>query len=207
MIITYHGLQFFKFQVGDLTIGIDAPSKDSTIKGPRFGADIALASINHEDMNGGADLVYGEKKPFFITGPGEYEIRNVFITGHPGISNYDGEEKINTIYNILLDNINVCFLGAQSSKTLSAETKESIGEVDILFVPVGGDGVLDPASAYQFSVSLEPKLIIPMHYTDKTLATFLKEGGQHSADTVEKLTLKRKDIEGKEGEIIVLKIS
>ena len=103
--------------------------------------------------------------------------------------------------------MNVCFLGAQSSKTLSAEAKEALGEVEVLFVPIGGDGVLDPASAYQLAVSLEPKIIIPMHYNEKTLATFLKEGSQQSADSVEKLTIKRKDIDSKEGEIIIIKKS
>ena len=52
--------------------------------------------------------------------------------------------------------------------------------VDILFVPIGGDGVLDPAQAYKLAVSLEPKLIIQMHYGDvgdkNALKTFLKEG-------------------------------
>ena len=207
MVITYHGLEFFKLHVGDLVVGVNAPSKDSDIKISRFGADIALATLCHEDMDGGADLVYGEKKPFFIKGPGEYEIRNVFIKGIPGVSSYGGKEKINTIYTIGLDGMNVCFLGAQSSKTLPSNAKEFLGEVDVLFVPIGGEGVLDPASAYQLAVSLEPRIIVPMHYDAKSLATFLKEGSQQSADNVEKLTIKRKDLEGKEGEIIVIKQS
>jgi len=207
MVITYQGLEFFKLQVGDLVVGLNAPSKDSDFKISRFGADIALSSIGHEDMDGGAELVYGEKSPFFIKGPGEYEIKNIFIRGLQGISNYGGKEKINTIYFIAIDGMNVCFLGAQSSKTLSAEAKEALGEVDVLFVPIGGDGVLDPASAYQLAVSLEPKIIIPMHYNEKTLATFLKEGSQQAADSVEKLTIKRKDIDSKQGEIIIIKKS
>ncbi len=207
MIITYQGLEFFKLQMGDLTIALNPPSKESKFKASRFGADIAISSLRHENMNGIEEMVYGDKKPFAIQGPGEYEIKEVFIQGVPGVSEYGGEKRINTIYTINLDNIRVCFLGAQSSKTLTAETKEAIGEVDMLFVPVGGDGVLDPASAYQLAVSFEPKVIIPMHYDEKSLSTFLKEGSQQAADMVEKLTVKRKDIESKEGEIIVLKIA
>lgn len=207
MIITYQGLEFFKLQVGDLVVGLNAPSKESSRKISRFGADIALSTVNHPDMNGGEELVYGDKKPFVIKGPGEYEIKNVFIKGLQGVSGYDGEERINTIYNINFDNINICFLGAQESKTLTSQAKEALGEIDLLFVPIGGEGVLDPASAYQLAVSLEPKVIIPMHYDSKTLATFLKEGSQQAADMVEKLTIKRKDIESKEGEIIILKES
>ncbi len=207
MIITYQGLEFFKLQVGDLALAMNPPSKDSTIKISRFGADIALSSVRHEDMNGVEEMVYGEKKPFVVQGPGEYEIKEVFIRGLPGVTSYGGKEKINTIYTITLDGIKICFLGAQNSKTLNAETREAIGEVDVLFVPVGGEGVLDPASAYQLAVSFEPKLIIPMHYNEKTLATFLKEGSQQAADMVEKLTIKKKDIEGKQGQIVVLKIA
>jgi L-ascorbate metabolism protein UlaG (beta-lactamase superfamily) len=205
MIITYQGLEFFKLQVGDLVLAFNPPSKDSSFKVSRFGADIALSSVNHEDMNGGKDLVHGDKEPFVIAGPGEYEVKNVFIRGLQGVSKYDNEERINTIYSVSLDNMKICFLGAQSSKTLNAETKEAIGETDVLFIPVGGEGVLDPASAYQLAVSLEPKIIIPMHYDKKSLEIFLKEGSQQAADMVEKLTIKRKDIENKEGEIIIVK--
>ncbi len=207
MIITYSGLETFKLQVGDLTIALNPPSKDSSHKVSKFGADITLSSLLHEDMNGGEDFFFGDKKPFVIKGPGEYEIKGIFIRGVQGASEYDGESRINTIYTIGLDNMRVCFLGAQSSKTLLADTKEAIGEVDVLFVPIGGEGVLDPASAYQLAVSLEPKIIIPMHYDKKALETFLKEGSQQAADMVEKLTIKRKDIEAKEGEIIVVKQS
>ena len=72
---------------------------------------------------------------------------------------------------------------------------------------VGGEGVLTPAAAYELSVKLEPKLIIPMHYddaTDKNLKTFLKEAGEEGTKPVDKLTLKKKDLDGKEGEVVVL---
>lgn len=208
MVITYHGLEFFKLQVGDLVVAFNAPSKDSDIKISRFGADIALATLRHEDMDGGADLSRGDKAPFFIKGPGEYEVGGVFVRGFQGVSAYGGKEMINTIYTLGLDNMNVCFLGAQNSKALPEKLREA-GDIDVLFVPVGneGDGVFTPAQAYQTAVSLEPKIIIPTHYDAKSLATFLKEGSQNSADQVEKLTIKRKDIDGKQGEIIVIKQS
>lgn len=207
MIITYLGLESFKLQVGDLSIALNVPSKDSSHKVSKFGADVTLSSLIHEDMNGGAEFSHGDKHPFVIQGPGEYEVKGVFIQGLPGVSEYDGENRINTIYTIVFDNMRVCFLGAQSVKTLTAETKEGINEVDILIVPIGGEGVLDPASAYQLAVSLEPKIIIPMHYDKKSLETFLKEGSQQAADMVEKLTIKRKDIESSEGKIMVVKQS
>ena len=53
--------------------------------------------------------------------------------------------------------------------------------------------------------SLEPKMIIPMDYDASSLKAFLKELGEEKADTVEKLTLKKKDLDNKEGEVVVLK--
>ena len=115
---------------------------------------------------------------------------------------------INTLYLLSLDGIKICFLGALNSAELSPEIMESIEDIDILFVPIGGEGVLDASSAYKLAVKLEPKVIIPMHFGDvgnkNALKTFLKEGGEESTKAEEKLTLKKKDLEGKEGDIIVL---
>jgi len=208
MIITYQGAEFFKVQYGDTTIAFNPISKDSKLKGARFGADIAFVSLNHKDMNGVANLEFGEKKPFTVSGPGEYEIKGIFARGFASESNYDGEKRINTIYLVSIENINICFLGSFGGKELGSEIEEALDAIDILFVPIGGDGVLGPSEAYKLAVKLEPKIIIPMHYGEiggkSVLETFLKEGGAEKAESFEKLTLKRKDLEGKEGEIVVL---
>jgi hypothetical protein len=203
MIITYQGAEFFKVQFGDTILAFNPVSKDSKLKQARFGADIALISTNHPDFNGVENVTHGDRKPFAISGPGEYETKGVFIKGFLSESKYDGKELINSIYMVSMENMNLCFLGALSSGDLKAETKEALDDIDILFVPVGGDGVLDPAKAYKLAVSLEPKIIIPMLYADATLKTFLKEAGENVAP-VDKLTLKKKDLEGKEGDVAVL---
>src|SRR5258708_39937170 len=79
MVITYFGHEFFKIQLGDLTLAINPISKDSKLKGARFGADIALISTNDPDGNGVDQVAFGERQPFVIEGPGEYEVKNVFI--------------------------------------------------------------------------------------------------------------------------------
>ena len=79
--------------------------------------------------------------------------------------------------------------------------------IDILFVPVGGDGVLTPAQAYKIAVSIGPKIIIPVHYGDigstDALKAFLKEAGENPKPEA-KLTLKKKDLEGKDADVVVL---
>ena len=210
MVITYLGADFFKVQFGDITIAVNPVSKESKLKQARFGADIALVSANHPDLNG-VDLVsHGDKKPFVINGPGEYEIKGVFIKGLPSTTSYGKAQLINSIYTVSLENMNMCFLGVLDSDKLPNETIEELDEIDVLFVPIGGEGVLAPAAAYKLAVSLEPKIIIPTHYGDvggkDALKIFLKEAGE-SPKAEEKLTLKKKDLEGKEADIIVLALS
>jgi len=211
MVITHHGGQCFKVTFGDLTLVFDPISKNATLPSVRFGADIALVSRNHPDMNGVDEVTYGEKVPFSVTGPGEYERQGVVIQGFLSKSGYGlakGQESaVNTIYAVDLEDMTLVHLGALADAELTKEAREGIGEIDVLFVPVGGDGVLTPTKAHELVVSLEPKIIIPMHWSGmgapKSLETFLKDAGNGS-EKVEKLTLKKKDLVGRDGSILVL---
>lgn len=208
MIITHYGGEFFKIQFGDATLAVNPVSKDSKLKASRFGADVALVSLNNSDFNGVDQIGFGEKMPFIISGPGEYEIKGIFIKGFMSKSKYGGEERINTIYSISLENMNLCFLGAISTPDLPAEIKEALGDIDVVFLPIGGEGVLTAAEANKLATALEPRMIIPMHFDGvgdkKALTTFLKESGAEDIKPADKLTIKKKDLEGKEGDVVVL---
>lgn len=211
MVITHHGGQCFKVTLGDLTLVFDPIAKGATIPSVRFGADIAFVSRNHPDMNGVDEVTYGDKVPFAITGPGEYERQGVVVQGFLSHSNYGlkkgEEEAVNTIYAVKLEDMTLVHLGALADAEIPKEARENIDEIDVLFVPVGGDGVLTPAAAHELAVALEPKIIIPMHWAgigqSKALETFLKEGGNGS-EKVDKLTLKKKDLVGRDGSILVI---
>jgi len=218
MIITSQGNQSLKLQVGDLVVAVNPISKESAMKASRFGAEICLISLNHKDFNGADQVTFGDKKPLVIAGPGEYETREVFIRGLESHSSYglDSVDKnkashtgrLNTIYTLTLDSINVCILGALDTADIPAEAKEALEEIDILFLPIGGNGTLGPQEAYKLAVSLEPKLIIPLGFdasdaVKDALKIFMKEAGEQ-VTAVDKLTLKRKDLEGKEGDVAVL---
>ncbi len=211
MVISHHGGQCFKVTLGDLTVVFDPISKGGTLPPVRFGADIALISRNHPDMNGVEEVTYGEKAPFVASGPGEYERQGVIIQGFLSKSEYGlgkGQtDAINTIYSVELEDMTLVHLGALSDKELSKEARESIDEIDVLFVPVGGDGVLTPALAHELAVSLEPKIIVPMHWSGMgqsgALEAYLKKAGS-SGEKVDKLTLKKKDLAGRDGSILVL---
>jgi hypothetical protein len=206
MIITYNGRQFFKITQGEMVLAFNPVSKNSKSGiSAKFGADIALVTTNHPDYNGVEQLSHGERSPFTITGPGDYEIKEIFVKGVASEAEIGGKKYINTIYQLAVDSINIAFLGALSNADISKDAREAIDGPDILFVPVGGKDVLNAKDAAKLASSLEPKLIIPMDYDAATLKTFLKEMGEEKAEVVDKLTLKRKDLEGREGDVIVLK--
>lgn len=210
MIITYHGADFFKVSFSDTTIAVNPISKDSKLKSTKFGSDITLISLNSPEHNGSEQTSRGEKESFVIKGPGEYEVSGVFIKGFLSKSNYDSKDLINTIYTVSLEGMSLGFLGALSEKELSSEAKEALDGVDILFVPIGGDGVLDSSSAHKMAVQFEPKIIIPSHFGEigdkNALKNFFKESGEESVKSIDKLTIKKKDLEGKEGEVVVLEM-
>ena len=177
----------------------------------KFGSDIAFITANHPDYNGIEQLSHGEREPFVINGPGDYEVKDIFVKGVMSnfeLSNSDAKvgagKYINTIYQLSVDNMNIVFLGALSDPEISKEAWEAIDGPDILFVPVGGNGLLNAKQSAKLASSLEPKMIIPMDYDNNSLKLFLKEIGEEKAEVMEKLTLKRKDLENKEGEVVVL---
>lgn len=202
MVITYHGNQFVKIQQGDTLIVFNPPAGTN-----RFGATIGLVNLNDKDFNGVESLSYGDKQPLIISGPGEYEVKGIFIQGFGVPTIYKKEKKINTVYYLTLEGVRLCFLGALQKPALSKEIEENITEVDVLFVPIGGGDVLSPADAYTIGQSLEAKVIIPVQYEKDgapNLKKFLEESGE-SVSAVDRLTVRKKDFEGKEGEVVVLK--
>ncbi len=207
MIITYFGREHFKLTVGDLVVAVNPVSKEGRGKVAKYGADITLVTTNHPDYNGVEQTEHGEKVPFVVRGGGEFEVKDIFIKGFNTVTKLlDGKkekEYQNTSYVLTLDGIRITFLGALSVM-LAPEHKEIIDETDVLFIPVGEDGfLLNAYDAHKLAVSLESKLVIPMDYNEKSLPIFLKESGAEKVEPVEKLTIKKKDIDSKLGEIIL----
>ncbi len=198
-----------KVSFSDTTLAFNPISKKSKLPPSRFGADIAFVSLNTADFNGVDEVTRSGKELFIVRGPGEYEIQGVFVKGFPSTSDYSTDASINTTYVVRLEGMNLVFLGALTESKPDMAIMEDMDSVDVLFVPIGGEGVLDASQAHDLAVALEAKVIIPMHYdglgSAGSLKTFLKEAGAESVKPVEKLTLKKRDIEGKSGEVVVLK--
>lgn len=206
MVITYNGGESFKVSFGDTTLALNPASKQSKQFSPaKFGSDVALISMHHPDFNGVEQVTLGNKQPFVIDGPGEYEVGDVTVRGFGVETVYANEKRFNTIYQFQLEGMNVVFLGALGSPDIDASILGELNDIDILFVPIGGDEVLEVPQASKLAVKLEARLIIPMHYDAQSLNAFLKEEGADEAKPQDKLTIKKKDVSVLEGEIVVLK--
>lgn len=206
MIITYQGGQCFKVSFGDTTIAFDPISKKAKGLTPvKFGSDAAFISMRHPNFNGRDQVAHGNKEPFVADGPGEYEIGEVTARGFGVATKYDGKDRFNTIYQVQLEGMNMVFLGALSDPAIDPKILGELGDIDILFVPIGGGDVMDVPAASKLAVKLEAKCVIPMHYDATALKAFLKEEGATDVKPVDKLTLKKKDVAAMSGDIVVLK--
>jgi len=206
MVITYNGGTFFKVAFGSTTLAFNPVSKKSKLKQSRFGADIALVSLKHPDTNGIEMVTHGDKEPFVINDPGEYEVADVTVVGADSVSRYDKDATHNTIYLVTLEGMRLCFLGLLGEAKLPPEAIEMLEHVDILFLPLD-EKTLGPSGAHELSVKLEPHIIVPMQYESNDLKKFLKEEGVEGLKATDKVTLKKKDLDGKEGEVVLLKSS
>lgn len=123
-----------------------------------------------------------------IEGPGEYEVGDFSIRGISAQRHLDDDtvEKKSTMYRIEIGEVRIALIGNIAPK-VTEDQLESLGVVDILIIPIGGNGyTLDATSASTISRQIDPKVIIPVHYADSalkyevlqdTLETFTKELG------------------------------
>jgi len=205
MVISHYGGECFKVSFGSTTLAFNPIGKKSKLPSVKFGSDAAFISMWHDDFNGIENVKHGSKDPFLVDGPGEYEIGSVVARGFGVKTTYDKVQRFNTIYQVKLEEMNMVFLGALSDSEIDPKILGELGDIDILFVPIGGGDVLEVPQASKLAVKLEAKLVIPMHYDDIALNAFLKEEGNESVKPVEKLTIKRKDVNEMQGDVVVIK--
>ncbi|HSX41383.1 MAG TPA: MBL fold metallo-hydrolase [Candidatus Saccharimonadales bacterium] len=188
MEVTYLGMNCVRLTGRDIAALCDPA------EGIKQGAEATLLSQE--------DIKVPEKAGMVIDGPGEYEIKGAMITGVPARLHVDEEGDRGTIYSVMIDGINVAYLG-NIAPELSNNQIEALGQVDVLIIPVGGHGLtLDSVSASKIISQLEPKYVVPTHYDDgKTkyaapqdkLEVFLKEIGSNP-EPMAKLKVSSRDM-------------
>jgi L-ascorbate metabolism protein UlaG (beta-lactamase superfamily) len=125
-------------------------------------ADVVLVSHDHGDHNN-VSAVQG--KPELVKASGKKTVKGIqfngIATSHD--ASHGQERGLNTVFCFTVDHIKLCHLGDLGHVLSPAQVTE-VGEVDILFVPVGGFFTIDSSVASQVCAQLKPKIAIPMHF-------------------------------------------
>lgn len=174
MEITYIGHSCFKIKGKTLSIVTDPyDPKKVGYKLPKLEADVLTLSHDHYDHNF-AEGVSDYK--LLIDRPGEYEMNEVFIHTIPTFhDDKSGKERGGNLLTFIeIDGFNILHCGDLGHE-LDQDTLEKIYSVDVLLIPVGGTYTIDAKTAVKVISSLEPGLIIPMHYQTAELTDLAKE--------------------------------
>lgn len=211
MEITWYGLSCFRLTERSLATVVTDPFDSNVVGLPplKLRADIVTVSHNAPGHN----FVSGVKGySHLITGPGEFEIGSVFLTGvQTNGHKRDDDEPRNTLYVFDYNGVNIAHLG-DLRRVPSQQEVEALGNVHIALVPVGGGGGLSAAKAAEVISLLEPGYVIPMHYGFEgsplnlaSLDKFLKEMGLSSVETMPSLKVTSNTIP-EETKVIVLDV-
>lgn len=216
MEITYIGHASFKIKGKTTTLVIDPyDPKITGYKFPPQTADMLLITHNHAD-HGYVDGVTNYK--LLINTPGEYEMSDTFVYGIKTFhdENKGDERGANTIYQIDIDDFSLLHLGDLGHE-LNKETLEKLSDIDVLMIPVGGTYTIDAKVAAKVISSIEPSIIVPMHYQTPDLTglsnklaglkEFLEEMGveDNGVSKMDSLKLSTKNDLPEESEVYILK--
>ena len=218
MHISWYGQSCFKIQTKpkrggkNVTITTDIFDIKNGLRPPQGQMDvITLSNINYRTKK--VDKL--EKKAFIIDASGEYSLKGVNIEGIESWQDDRKEEGVgrNTIFLIDSEDMRICHLG-NLGQALTEKQVEAIGEVDVLFIPVGDPDKLDMKTTKRIIGQLEPGILIPMNYKIKGLkekledcTTFCKEFGGNGNKREDKLTIKAKDVKDIENHLVVLNVN
>ncbi|HEY8108763.1 MAG TPA: MBL fold metallo-hydrolase [Patescibacteria group bacterium] len=213
MDITWYGQSCFLVKGKDATVAVD-PFADIGLKEPKLEADVLLVSHDHFD-HANVAAVSGREggDPYVVDTPGEYESKGVMIEGIPTYHDdkQGADRGRNTVYSFHVDDMHLVHLG-DLGHVLDEDTVERLGDVDVLFVPVGGHFTIDAKAAADVVKLLQPRITVPMHYQVpklkvKELAAVDKFLGQVGGKVrkLEKKTfkLKHSDLPENESQVVV----
>ncbi|MBU0705608.1 MBL fold metallo-hydrolase [Patescibacteria group bacterium] len=211
MEIKFYGHACFSVTEGGVTLVTDPFQEEIGLKLPTLSADAVTVSHNASPYNN-VDAVEGDPKVF--SWPGEYETRGIHFKMIHSFHNQkeDKEQLENNITVINWANIRLCHLGAQGTK-LTPEQLEQVGEVGILFVPVGGKGCLEPKKAKEVIEQIEPRIIIPMCYNTEgskldlnSRDAFLSVMGAKADEPLDSFKVKRSELPEDNSKLVVLNV-
>jgi Predicted Zn-dependent hydrolases of the beta-lactamase fold len=222
MQIIWHGQSCFELIIAKgkgehITVLADPLDEAKTgLRFPKTDAQVVLLT-NRAYTADDADIKKNAAGAFVVDGPGEYEIKDVYIRGVD--SNFGKTKEAmaeagkdgSVIYTIETEEMKLCHLGNLKEAELTQGQVEKIGNIDILMFPVGDGQKIGAKEALKIVSQIEPSIAIPMNYEipklkldANDLKEFLKAAGVGQVEPLPKLTIKKKEISAEEAKIIVL---
>lgn len=160
MEITYYGANCVKIANKKVGVVIDDTMVSNGKKSIVTDKDIVLVTNK--------DLPVKKGGYFYINSPGEYEVSEVSVKGIAMPLHID-ENKLGIVYSVHLDGFSIAIIGHSVGK-LSEDQLEALGIVDVLIIPVGGNGyTIDAVAAAKLTKDISPKIVIPTHYDDSLI--------------------------------------
>jgi len=208
MEITWYGHSCFRLTERLMATVVTDPYDTANVGYAPLKLKADVVTISHDASgHNNTDAVKGTAH--VITGPGEFEIGEVFITGVQTNGKANNGVLRNTLYVFDYNGIKVAHLGDLKRVPTQSEV-EALGEVNVALVPVGGGGGLNAATAAEVISLLEPNIVVPMHYATKdtklelaSLDKFLKEMGLGAAQPEPSLKVTRSSLP-EETHVVVL---
>ena len=206
--IKWLGHACFRIRGRDAVVLMDPVGPETGYRLPLQQADIVTVSHDHPGHNAVDRVRPGYR---LITGPGEYEIREVFIQGVRTYHDSEGGKRLgkNTVYTVEIDDLVICHLG-DLGHTLSESEAAALNGVDVLLVPVGGGPTLDASGAAEVIGQIEPSVVIPMQFRTPEgdhdrdpVDRFLKAMGAAAVEPRDRVSIRTSDL-GETVEVVLL---
>lgn len=174
MHVEWYGQSSFRLQAGGTTVFID-PFGDmsaAAARGMQFDyppidgvtADLLLVTHEHGDHN--AVEVIGGDPHLIRSSSGTFASPAGQVVGvaseHDPVAGT--QRGANVMYAFELDGLRVAHLGDLGQSILRGEQATALGQVDLLFVPVGDGPTIGASLAHEIAATLGARWVVPMHY-------------------------------------------
>jgi L-ascorbate metabolism protein UlaG (beta-lactamase superfamily) len=179
MHVEWYGQSSFRLEAGGVTVAIDpfADMSAAAAGGIRFdyppiagvNADLLLVTHEHGDHNG-VEAIGGDPVVVRSTaGRFESPVGEVIAIASEHDDVAGTQRGPNSLIAFSFDGVRVAHLGDLGQAELRAEQAEALGEIDLLFVPVGDGPTIGAEQAAEIATRLKARWVVPMHYrTERT---------------------------------------
>lgn len=192
MHITWHGHYTVRIQAGDTSLLLDPLAPETGLASVRGKVNVvALSNPSDPTMS----YMEGLSGPVVLSSPGEYETAGLALRALAWRAE-DGSER--SLMRWHIEDMMLLHVGALNRELHDLELQElEKTDIDVLIVPVGGGSGLTTKQALALVTTIEPRVVIPIHYQLpkikeklEPIDTFAKEMGLNPSSAEKKVILK-----------------